>query len=209
MPLNDNGRNACLTGGLGNAATHISVHSGIPSDAGSLELTGGTYARVAVAWAAAASGKRDNSGALTHEIPASSTAAAYGLWSALTAGTFYGWLPRNGSLADAKMGFFSTDPTLTNDAVLSAAHGLANTNRVALFNVFAESLPAGLAEGTLYYVVSAATDSFKVSLTEGGAAVDITGLGEGFFMRLTPEVFASAGQLTTAIGALVLDATGI
>ena len=53
------------------------------------------------------------------------------------------------------------------------------------------TLPAGLSETTLYYVVSSTADldtlaaggtdtgTFKVSLTEGGSAVDITDTGSG------------------------------
>jgi hypothetical protein len=75
--------------------------------------------------------------------------------------------------------------------------------------VFAVTLPTGLSEGTIYYVVSSATNTFKVSATLGGSAVDITALGggEGYWQRVVPEVFASQGQVTVATGALALDAT--
>ena len=86
---------------------------------------------------------------------------------------------------------------------------MANGDRVMVFNVFAEALPTGLIEGVIYYVVGSATDSFQVSLTLGGAAVDITATGELFWQRVVPETFASQGQITIAIGALTLDATAI
>jgi hypothetical protein len=82
---------------------------------------------------------------------------------------------------------------------------------VILYNVFSETLPTGVTEGTVYFVVNSTTDSFKVSTTSGGAAVDITGVGggEGYWQRVVPEVFASQGQITVAAGALVLDATAM
>ena len=70
-------------------------------------------------------------------------------------------------------------------------------------------MPAGLTEGTVYFVVGAATDTFQLALTSGGAAIDITGIGELFFQKVIPEVFASQGQITVAAAALVLDATTI
>lgn len=209
MGLNDNGRNACLTGGLGNAISHVSLHSAIPDATGSDELTGGSYARVAVTWTAAASGVRDNNADLTHQVPAGSTVAAYGFWSALSGGTFYGWAPRTGA-GEGAAGFGTVDSAgATADAIQSAGHGLSNGMRVALANVLAESLPAGLAEGTLYWVVQAATDTFEVSLTEGGASVNITGQGELFWQRVVPEAYVSAGTHVTATGALDLNAVVI
>jgi len=58
-------------------------------------------------------------------------------------------------------------------------------------------------------VVAATTDTFQVSLTSGGAAVDITGIGEMFHQKVVPEVFAAQGQITVAVGALVLDITAM
>lgn len=213
MPLNDTGKNACLTGGLGNAITHIGVHQtstepGTGTNAAAGEATGGSpaYARQTVAWGTAASGARSNSGALTFDV----AAGTYGFltfYNSLTANTnnYHGYAPINGSVK----GFFSVDTTLTNDQVFSVAHGLVDTDRVMVYNVFAESLPTGLSEGTMYFVVSSATNTFKVSLTSGGSAVDITavGGGEGYFQKVIPETFASQGQITVAIGALTLDAT--
>lgn len=197
--------------------THIGVHTltdpGTATNANSGEAAGGSpaYARLAVTWGAAASGQKSNTGALTFDVPA----GTYGFWTAWNASSgninnYRGYLPFSGNPASAVKGFGTVDSTdVTNDTVTSNAHGLANDDRVMLFNVFAESLPAGLAEGTIYYVVSTATDTFKVSTTLGGAAVNITGQGELYFQEVIPEVFAGQGQLTAAVGALVLDGTGI
>lgn len=208
MGFNTNGKNA-LVNGVASVVTHISLHSAIPDATGSDELTGGTYARAAVTWTSASNGVRDNNAQLDHNVPAGSTVAAYGLFSASTAGTFYGHIPRVGS-GEALYGFGSVDSAgVTSDAIQSAAHGLSNGMRVLVHNVFAESLPTGLSEDTIYWVVQAATDTFEVSATEGGSSVNITGQGELFWQRITPEVFASAGVLSTATGALDLSAAVI
>lgn len=217
MPFNNLGKNKALDGldeTVSGAITHIGVGSltdpGTGTNYAGTEATGGSpvYARQAVTWGAAASEQKSNSGALTFDVPA----GTYGFllfFNASTGNTnnYLGYVPINGT---AK-GVFSVDTTLTNDQLFSVGHGLANDDRVQLFNVFSESLPTGLAEGTLYYVVSSATNTFKVATTQGGAAVDITAVagGEGFFQKVVPETFGSQGQITVAIGALTLDATGI
>jgi hypothetical protein len=67
---------------------YLSIHSADPGTTGASELSGGSYARVAVSWAAAASGSMANSNTLTINIPTSTTAAYFGLYSASTAGTY-------------------------------------------------------------------------------------------------------------------------
>ena len=199
MPLNDAGRNATVDG-LAAVATFASLHSGDPSTTGANELTGGSpaYAREAITYAAAATGTKANSAALTFDVPAS-TVAHVGLWSAVTAGTFYGYFPAGGFTP------FSANPDATSDAFTSYAHGLANTNQVLVYDIQAAGLPAGFTEGTIYFVVSAATDTFQLSATSGGAAITVTTSGEVGIQRVLPEVFAAQGQYQVAIGALVLD----
>lgn len=207
MALNDNGKNA-LVNGLAAVVTHISLHTAEPDATGSNEVAGGSYARQAVTWTAAALGVRDNNADITHPVPAG-TITHYGLWSALAAGTFYGSIPRTG-VGEAIYGFATVDAAgVTADAIQSAAHGLANDQRVLVYNVFAESLPTGLAEGTIYFVVGTTTNTFQVSATLAGAAVNITAQGELMFQRCVPEVFASPGSLLTATGNLDLSAAVI
>ncbi len=67
-------------------------------------------------------------------------------------------------------------------------------------------LPTGLTEGTVYFVVSSATDTFKLSATSGGSAINITTDGQLFFVQLIPETFGAQGTYTIADGDL--DVTG-
>lgn len=194
--------------------THVGVHTltdpGTATNANSGEATGGSpaYARVAVTWGAAASSQKTNTGALAIDVPAG-TYAFFTLWNASTGNTsnFRGHIPFGG--ASAIKGFATVDPTLTNDQLFAPGHGMSDGDRVIVYNVLGGTLATGLTEGTVYFVVSSATNTFKVSTTSGGAAVDITGLGNGqvFYQRVVPEVFASQGQVTAAVGALTLDAT--
>jgi hypothetical protein len=204
---------------LDESATQISyvgVHTltdpGTATDALSGEATGGSYARQSVVWGAAASGLKSNTGALT--IPVNT--GTYGFLTfynhvSTNSGNYRGYSPMGG--ASALKGFFSTDLVLSNDNLISSGHGMSDGDRVMLFNVFAETLPTGtgLTEGSVLFVVSSATNTFKVSLTSGGAAIDITALGggEGFWQRVVPETFNAPGNITVAIGALTLDLTAM
>lgn len=177
------------------------------------EATGGApaYARQGVVWGAAASGQKSNTGTLTFDLPAG-TYGFFGLFDVVTGNTnnYFGYLPFRGNPASAVRGFGTVDATgVTNDTITSNGHGLTTDDRVMVFNVFAESVPAGLTEGTIYFVLASGltADVFKVSLTSGGAAINITGQGEVYFEEVIPEIYAGQGQLTVAAGALVLDAT--
>lgn len=202
------------TATLGIKFVGIHLSSGDPgtgTNAAGTEATGGSpaYARQAVTFGAASGGTKSNTGALTFDVPAG-TYCYFSMFDHITAntGNYKGYIPFGG--ASTVKGFASSD-VIANDKFWSAGHGLANTNQVIVYNVFAESLPTGtgLTEGSLLFVVGATTDSFQLSLTSGGAAIDVTAPGEFYFQKVVPEVFASQGQITVAIGALVLDATAM
>lgn len=63
------------------------------------------------------------------------------------------------------------------DVLTASAHGLTNGQRVRLTS--AGTLPAGLSAVVAYYVVNKTTNTFQVSATSGGSAVDITDAGTG------------------------------
>jgi hypothetical protein len=220
MPFNDIAKNAALDGldesitagvkfvGVFTSATE----PGTGATHTATEATGGTptYARQGVTFGAAATGQKSNSASITLDVPPG-TYPWIGLFNTVTgnvSGNYLGYAPINGSVK----GVANVDTTdVTNDTISSAAHGLTTDDRVQVFNVFAESLPAGLTEGTLYFVLASGltTDVFKLATTSGGTAINITAVGELYFQKVIPEVFASQGQITIAIGALVLDATAM
>lgn len=215
MPFNDTAKNVALDA-LDESVTqitHIGIHTlvdpGTSTNAAAGEATGGSpaYARKAVTFGAAAAGLKATTAGLTFDVPAG-TYGFFTFFNDVTAnsGNYRGYAPFGGT----PKGFGTVDSAgLTSEAIQSSAHGLVNTNRVMVFNVFAESLPTGLTEGTVYYVVGATTDTFQVSLTSGGAAVNITAIGELFFQQVIPETFGAQGQITVGVGLLVLDATAM
>jgi hypothetical protein len=78
------------------------------------------------------------------------------------------------NLAAATATFTADDGT---DVITSAAHGLSNGQAVRLTTT--TTLPGGLALNTTYWVRDAATNTFKLAASSGGAAIDITSTGTG------------------------------
>lgn len=89
--LTDNAKNVALNQ-LGTVAVFASLHSGDPSTTGANEITGGSpaYARKAITWAAASGGSMALSNQPAFDVPASTTVAYVGLFSAVSGGTYYG-----------------------------------------------------------------------------------------------------------------------
>lgn len=63
------------------------------------------------------------------------------------------------------------------DTVTSASHGLANGTIVTYTTN--GTVITGLTDLQSYYIVGTATNTFQLSLTSGGAAIDLTGAGAG------------------------------
>jgi hypothetical protein len=188
MPITDAAKNIALDA-LAGAITHLSVHSAF-SITGANELTGGSpaYARQPLAWSAAAAGNLSLAGPETFDIPAAGQVAFIGGWTALTAGTFRGMWPANGG---TPMPFTAVG---TTDLITADAHGFVNTDTVVVWDLGAGSVvPTGLTEGTVYFVRDVAGDTFKLALTSGGTAIDLTSDGAGLIQRITVEVFAGQG----------------
>jgi hypothetical protein len=89
MALNNNGLNAQV-GGLTAVAAFASLHTAEPNASGSNEVTGGTYTREGITWAAASGGTAVSSAQIVFDVPSGVTITHLGYWSASTSGTFYG-----------------------------------------------------------------------------------------------------------------------
>jgi hypothetical protein len=164
---------------------------GTDSTAGT-EVTGGSYARAAASFAAAASGsKATNSPHLFLNMP-SCEVLGWEIRSAVTAGNRK-W-----------HGLFSTMTVAaanSGDLLTLAAHGLVDGQKVVFQDGFT---PAGLTANTRYYVVSATTNTFQVSATLAGAAVAITADMAAASMGLVATVNA-AEVFAIPSGSLVLS----
>lgn len=169
----------------------------------------GGYARQAITFGAPAGalGGRQvtNSSAVTFPAKSNSgtaTMIALGVYDAVSAGNLLDVIllssfdPINALVEDAD---------LVNNDITSPAHGLVADDRVRFEAVPGGSnLPAGLSENTTYWVISTglATDTFRVSATQGGAAVDITAVGRMQVQKLVPITVAQNDQPQFGVGTL-------
>lgn len=67
---------------------YASLHTADPGETGTSEVTGGSYARQAIAFAAASGGTVSNSGTLNFTVMPAGTVTHMGLWDALSSGNF-------------------------------------------------------------------------------------------------------------------------
>jgi len=193
--LTDVCKNAMLDSAVAGApgtALFLGLHTTLGS-AGT-EVTGGSpaYARKAITWNAAATGSKDITAAVTFDVPTGTTVRAVQLWSLSTAGTSRAWIPA-GSTARRAFSVIAGD--LAGNTIQSPGHGLSAGQSVVFWPTIGAALPTGLVEDTEYFVIATGltTDVFEVSATLGGAAVDITAIGDGDVQKFTPEVFAGQG----------------
>ena len=181
-------RNAMLDGVV---LDLMSLHTAF-SSTGANEVTGGApaYAKKAVTMAAAASAERAASTAPVFDVPSGTTVMYVGLWT--NAGTvFRGMFALGGDEKD-----FEID--VAANTILSEGNALVNDDRVAFYG---GTPPTGITEGAVLYVINATAedpDHFQVSLTQGGAAITITGqhTDECKYSKVIPETFGSQGTLT-------------
>lgn len=108
------------------------------------------------------------------------------------------------------IGFLDAHPPIlgvcnVSDTITAPAHGMANTERVFVLAAPGAVVPAGLVENTAYFVTNSATDTFTVSLTSGGATVDITTSGAALFMPYAAVTIATNATPEFGVGALVLQ----
>lgn len=92
----------------------------------------------------------------------------------------------------SKSGGVSSVNTAT-DFLTSNNHGLNNNNVIYMSGL---NLPAPLVQGTQYFVRNKTTNTFQVSLSSGGSAIDITTAGSGSILWTTFPTYMNFGGAT-------------
>lgn len=151
----------------------VSLHSAF-SASGANEVTGGSYARQAITWNAAASGALDSSNQPSFSVPSGQTVAWIGYWSTSESPDVFMGMTTNRQSGDVGPTKYVVDTG--NDTIEAPAHGFSNDDRVAFWG---GTPPGGLTEGTHYWVVNATTDDFQVASSQGGSpGIDLTSQGD-------------------------------
>lgn len=177
-------------------------------DAGTVtESSFAGYARVAITFAAPGAGLGgrfvQNSGAVTFAAKTdagSITAIAVGIWDASTAGNLLEVIYLDG---DDPFIAVVDGTGVTNNTLAATNHGLANDQRVRVLRLPGTgAVPTGLAENTTYFVVGTANDTFQLSATQGGAAIDITAEGGVIVVQVSPVTVNQNDQANFATNTL-------
>jgi hypothetical protein len=172
---------------------------GVPAGTGFTETAVISPARVTAvgAFGAASLGKITSTSSLTYNAATGAeTIIGWALFDALT----------GGNMISADF-IGATDPApytavVSGNLFTAKAHAMVNTDRVVLLNDQYGTLPGGISATTLYYVISAATDTFQVSLTSGGAAVTLSSSGSGLFRKVREVIIGATDVMTFPIGTL-------
>ncbi len=174
-----------------------SLHSDHPAETGANELAGGGYARQATAYDASVAGLADNTSAeaWTNLQGAPNEVGFFGSFDASTAGNFLWWAPLDGT----PFTFTATD---TGDVGTSYGHGRSDDDRVIVYGYPGSALPTGWAIEQVFFIISATTDTFQLSLTQGGAAVAITSDGEGIGYFVDFRTYNNGDTFNLAAGDL-------
>jgi hypothetical protein len=155
------------------SAIYVSLHNGDPGLAGGNEIAGAS--RQAVTLGAASNKATSNTGVLNFsDMPVAYILGA-GIWDASTNGNFI----IGGPLAGGSFTASGSTDTFT-----AAGHGLVDGAVVAFCPAPGLTLPTGITAWTPYFVINADTDTFQVSLAEGGAAVNLTTDGGGRYIKV-------------------------
>lgn len=99
----------------------------------------------------------------------------------------------------------------STDVITANGHGLVDGNKVMVSNS-GGGLPGGLTTNTVYYVISSTTNTFQLSATEGGSAINMSSAGTGThsFTRVYKEdvdyeLDAKAGMIRPLTGGAIAD----
>lgn len=198
--------------GLQNSAAagslYISLHTAEPGEAGDQttnETAYTNYARVAVARSGAGwtvSGNSVSNAAAIAFAACGLTGATITHFGIGTDPTGAGKLLYSGPLGTVIQGPFTAK---ADDTITIPGHSLAVNERVAFYPAFGSSLPTGITEGTIYWVITVSGDDITVSTTQGGGAVNITAVGDGVAIEAATLAVSIGVTPSFAIGALVVQ----
>ncbi len=197
MPFTVAGRNLMLNAlfgsPIGAPVAFASLHSDAPGESGDYEISGGSpaYARQPVAFAASTTGSVTISAPVTFDVPAGAQVAFVGLWTLAVGGSFLGYAPSNGGSIYGGAAVFAA-----TDIFECPAHQLVDADRVLLTKLSGAPIPAPATEDALYYVTAATANTFKITTTPSGTALNITLDGRCAFQRVAIDAYSTQGTAT-------------
>lgn len=170
--------------------THLSLHSNNPGEDGDYEISGGSpaYARASARMLVTEDYLYLES-PVTFQVPASTTVAYVGMWSAIELGQFLGY----GSLAGSTV---SGIAVAVNNIVYAAAHQLLDGDTVYVAP-YTGNLPAPL-EQLLYKVTVIDANTFTLRDAVTDAPITITEDAAFTWQRVVPTTYTVQGVQTVS-----------
>lgn len=167
------------------------------------EPAGNNYARVQMTTSNFGSAAASNSIANTAAISFPQASGSWGeivgigVYDASTAGN----LVRSAYLASGS--YFTFSALASSDVFTAPGHDFVNDDIVVVLDLSGSALPTGVSQGTKYYVISVSGDTFQLSASQGGAAVNITANGAGRIVQIVPLTVGASSVASFGVGALV------
>lgn len=181
------------------ATVYLHLYASDPTEADTAtELTSaGGYAPQSIAFSAPTNGVFPNSGAVNFPSGSTLSSAAFS-GAAAFMGLRDSATPNGGNLlwygpcidtSVIPVRDFVAKPSLFQ----APAHGFVAGDLVVFWG---DSLPAGLTQGTRYFVIATGltTDAFAVSTTSGGSSITLTGNGSGRVAKDGTQTVTGANQ---------------
>lgn len=167
-------------------------------------------ARITVEMDAAASGQRDNTNQETGTISAAGTSRVRfaEIYDAASAGNYLGYTVAGTGNAHP---FVVAESELTGNNIVSPGiiGTLSADDEVVFIDLPNSTLPTGITEGTIYYVIGTPNDGadseFEVSATLGGSSINITTIGSGLVHRVDYRDLDQNDVLQINAGSLVFE----
>ena len=95
------------------------------------------------------------------------------------------------------------------ETITSVSHGFVTGDIVTYYSNGGTAI-GNLTNGTEYYVVNAATDTFQLSLTSGGSAINLTGTGNSYqaFLKIDNTLYLASHGFVTGQEVTFAEGTG-
>ena len=100
---------------------------------------------------------------------------------------------------------FSTDYGTDANQLVVPAHPYNDGDRVQLVACPGFDLPSGVSANSTYYVVNSGAGILELSLTNGGAAIDIGSDGAGFVVKDNSKLIEYGDQVKISVGELEIE----
>lgn len=192
------------------ATLYVGLFTVLPAEdgTGGTEVSGGSYARVAVTnnttnFPNATGGNPSTkaSGAIFTFPTATANwgdVIGMGIWDASTSGNLLAFNPLTGTS-------YAYTALASTDVFTAPGSSFSDTNTVQLLYDLGGTTPTGVSIGTTYYVRDSSGTTFKLAATSGGSAINISADGSGRIALQSTKTVYSGDTPSFASGALIIN----